>query len=65
MSTEAPMTDRDKKKLNPTAFRPFGVEFVDGGYSVRQAVDYDHARELCAERYPDRAILMVSMLPTI
>lgn len=39
-----------------TDLKPFAVTFTDGYYSVRQARDEAHARDLSKERHPEKVI---------
>ena len=39
----------------------FGITYQDGGYSVRHAENWDHAKKLGEERYPGRAIEKIEM----
>lgn len=53
------------KTMRPTdndELTPYRVIFTDGYYSVRQATSKEHARELSAERHPDRVVESVEML---
>lgn len=39
----------------------FAITYKDGGYSVRHATDWDHAKELSEEQHPGRAIEKIEM----